>query len=128
MYKSRTAIDLSIRGQRDASEKTLQKMSQSTKNPQIRAKARLEMLKRKTQTEKISILFEMLVKKIIPDQFDLIMNDKTAPFTSTYFQVIKLFSSIMAEMNPNDSDKFFVLKALASKYSFENIRAISPVI
>lgn len=34
----------------------------------------------------------------------------------------------MGEMNPNDSDKFFVLKALASKYSFENIRAISPVI
>lgn len=88
-YKSRTAIDLSIRGQRDASEKALQKMSQSTKNPQLRAKARLEMLKRKTQTEKISILIEMLVKKIAPDQFDLIMNDKTAPFTSTYFQVIK---------------------------------------
>lgn len=100
----------------ESTEKTLKYLSQHSKTS-IRARARLQLLKLKAQTEKLEIVLELLVKYVDPANYEKIMNDRKSKITPTYFKVLKVFCQKFGEINPDDYGRFNVIKALAATHS-----------
>lgn len=63
----------------------------------------------------------MLVKSVDSKNYDKIMNGKKAEITQEYFEVLRLFTKKIGRINPNDYEKFNVLKSLSASHSKEEI-------
>lgn len=114
--------------QREASEKTLSVLSQHQK-ASIRARSRLQMLKRKAQTEKLDAILDLLVQYVDPKNYNKIMNDTDSDESIVYLDVLRVFMEKFGEVNPDDYGRFKVLKALAATHSkAEIIQGIFAVI
>lgn len=114
--------------QRKASEMSLEFLAHHEK-PSVRAKAKLEILRRKAQTEKLEVVLDMIVKFIDPKNYDRIMNDTTAKLSQNYFDVLKIFQKKFGEVNPDDYGRFSVFKELAAIHPKDEIvRAIETVL
>lgn len=102
--------------QREATQKTLEFFSKHSK-ASLRAKARLQSLKLKAQTEKLEAVLDMLVKYVDPKNYEKIMNDTTAKITPEYYQVLRVFKQRFGEVNPDDYGRYNVIKALCATHS-----------
>ncbi|OHT06513.1 Clan CD, family C13, asparaginyl endopeptidase-like cysteine peptidase [Tritrichomonas foetus] len=128
--QKRSAVKVASKdSQRVASEKTLSKLAAEHEKPTVRAKARLEILRRRAQTEKLDAVLDMLVKYLDPKNYEKIMSDKSAAYTPAYYEIVKIFSNRFGEINPDDFGRFFVLKALAASHpKNEIVKAIFAVL
>lgn len=114
--------------QKMAAELTLQRLAQHEK-ASIRAKSKLQILKRKFQSEKLDAVIEMIVKLVDPENFEVIMNDTMADPSVSYLDVLRVFMKRFGDVNPDDFVKLNALKALAEKHTkTEIIQAIFAVI
>ncbi|KAK8838522.1 hypothetical protein M9Y10_033150 [Tritrichomonas musculus] len=112
----------------EATIKSLQFFSEHEK-AYIRSRARLQLLRLKTQSKKLQIMLDLLVKYVDPKNYEKIMNDTESKITPTYFEVLRVFSKKFGEMNPDDYGRLNVLKALAATHSkAEIIQGIFAVI
>lgn len=114
--RNRNKNSLQLDKPKDVTEKTLKLLSQHPK-ASIRARARLQQLKLKSQTEKLEIVLELLVKYVDPKNYDYIMNDTKAELTQTYFDVLPVFFERFGEINQDDLGRLNVLKALAASHT-----------
>ena len=107
---------LQLANPKQATEKTLEFLS-SHEKASIRARARLQQLRLKAQTEKLEAVLDLLVKYVDPKNYDKIMNDTKSKLTPTYFEVLKIFNEKFGKVNPDDYGRLMVLKALAATHS-----------
>lgn len=101
---------------RDATEKTLAFYSEHSK-ASIRARARLQLLRLKAQTEKLEAVLDLLVKYVDPKNYEKIMKDTDSKITPEYYQVLSVFSKKIGDINPDDYGRFNVIKALCAMHS-----------
>lgn len=106
--------------QKKAADKTLDFLSKHPKSA-VRARAKIHILKRKAQTEKLQTALDYIVKFVDPKNYDKIMNDTEAKITDNYFDILNLFVKKFGQLNPDDYGRFSVLKALAASHSKEEI-------
>ena len=107
---------LTLASQSEATEISLRKISENHPKPTIRAKARLQLLSRKVQTQKLDTVLDLLVKNIDSQNYDKIMNKYDAPTTQEYFDLLHTFFRKFGIVNPDDYGKFRILKNLAAEY------------
>ena len=98
--------------QRKASEMTLLFLSQHHQKPSVRARAKIEILRRKAQTEKLEATLDLIVKYIDPKNYEKIMNGIKSEVSQNYFEILNLFVMKFGEINPDDYPRFTVLKNL----------------
>lgn len=101
---------------KEATEKSLSFMAQHQK-ASIRSKARLELIRLRALTERLEAALELLVKYVDPENYDEIMNDKTAEANDVYYEVLDIFMKKFGEVNPDDYGRFSVIKALAATHT-----------
>ncbi|KAK8881407.1 hypothetical protein M9Y10_004143 [Tritrichomonas musculus] len=101
---------------KQATEKTLEFLSKHEK-VSIRARARLQQLRLKAQSEKLEAVLDLLVKYVDPQNYDKIMNDTQSKITPTYYEVLKVFNKRFGQINPDDYDRLMVIKALAATHT-----------
>lgn len=106
--------------QKKAAEMTLDFLSKHSK-PQVRARAKIQILKRKTQTMKLDTVLDSLVKFVDPRNYDKIMNEMDTKVTENYFDLLNLFVNKFGQINPDDYGKFKVLKNLAALHPKDEI-------
>lgn len=104
----------------EATEKTLAFLSEHSK-ASIRARARLQLLRMRTQTMKLNSALDLLVKYVDPKNYEKIMNDTQAKVTPQYLYVLRVFLNKIGEINPDDFGRLNVIKALAATNSKEDI-------
>lgn len=113
---------------KEATEKTLDHFAMHPK-AYIRAKARLEKLRIKAQTEKLEAVLDLLVNYVDPKNYDAIMNDTDSDATETYYNILPVFAKHFGDINPDDYGRFNVLKALAARHTkAEIIQGIFAVV
>lgn len=113
---------------RDATEKTLKFLSQHSK-ASIRARARLQLLSLKAQTERLEAVLDMLVKYVDPKNYEKIMNDQESKVTPNYFEILNVFTKRFGAINPDDLGRLSVLCSLAATHSkAEIVQGIFAVI
>ncbi|KAK8838105.1 hypothetical protein M9Y10_036057 [Tritrichomonas musculus] len=83
----------------------------------IRARARLQLLRLKAQTEKLEAVLDLLVKYVDPKNYEKIMKDTNSKITPEYYQVLSVFSKKFGDINPDDYGRFNVIKALCAMHS-----------
>lgn len=99
----------------EATKTTLLFLSQHSK-PSIRARARLQLLRNKVQTDRLNTALDKLVKYVDPKNYDIIMNDVQSKVTPSYLQVLRVFMNKFGEMNQDDYGRLNVIKALSAKH------------
>ena len=124
-----TAVDNSKKvTPREATEASLSFLAQKHTQPSVRAHARLTLLRLKTLTQKLDSVMDMLVRYLDAENYHEIMNNKTAPYTPAYYRVLKAFTAKFGQVNPDDLDRFFILKALTATHTeAEIIKAFDAV-
>ncbi|KAK8864789.1 hypothetical protein M9Y10_010314 [Tritrichomonas musculus] len=106
--------------QRKATDMTLDFLTRHAK-PFVRAKARIQILLRKTQTEKLETVLDSLVKYVDPKNYEKIMNDTDAKITENYFMIFNIFTEKFGKINPDDYGRLSVIRALAATHSKDEI-------
>ena len=101
---------------KQATEKTFEFLS-SHEKVSIRARARLQQLRLKAQTEKLEAVLDLLVKYVDPKNYDMIMNDTQSKITPTYYEVLNVFIKRFGKINPDDYGRLMVIKALAATHT-----------
>ena len=115
---------------KQATEKTLTAIAQNHEKPTVRARARLELLRKQTQTKKLETSLELIARYVDSSNVKNIMNLKSKdPLSLEYIDVLKYFVQKFGEVNPDDFGQFAVLKNLAARYpKSQIIQAIDEVL